>query len=132
MIPKEQIFSDSEMDRSKEEIASFGIVDNTPLKRAKEMYSNCIEKARVKHSSSTSRSLAMDRSDFTAATMPNISPLPPVSTSVSEEDCMKVQIDLLSKRADLISPKPVRVKLIWLKDDNDKNGDLYSEKKRIK
>jgi hypothetical protein len=130
MIPKEQIFSDSEMDRSKEEIASFGIVDNTPLKRAKEMYSTCIEKARVKHSSSTSRSLAMDRSDFTATTMPNISPLPPVSTS--EEDCMKVQIDLLSKRADLISPKPVRVKLIWLKDDNDKKSDMYSEKKRIK
>jgi len=35
---------------------------------------------------------------------------------------MKIQIDLLGKRADLISPKPVRVKLIWLKDDKNSKG----------
>ena len=75
----------------------------------------------------------MDQSYISSATMPNITPLPPMSSSIPESDCMKVQIDLLSQRADLISPKPVRVKLIWLKDDhNDKNSELYSEKKRIK
>lgn len=45
MIPKEEIGSIIHIDehlgcKSNDGIAQFGIVDNTPLKRAKEMYSS--------------------------------------------------------------------------------------------
>ena len=43
------------------------------------------------------------------------------SVATPESECMKVQIDLMEKRAHLVSPKPVRIKLIWLK--NTSNSD---------
>lgn len=64
------------------------IVDNTPLKRAKEMYQHCIQKARSKHSSSTSRSSALNRSDmsFNTQTYPSLPPSLPTSGSVPESE----------------------------------------------
>ena len=47
---------------------------------------------------------------------------------------MKLQIDLLKRKANLISPKPVRIKLIWLKDNiqQEKLLEGGTEKKKTK
>jgi ArsR family metal-binding transcriptional regulator len=103
MIPKNQIFqeSESESESKNEDSGNIGLAENTPLKRAKQMYEQCIKKAKMKHSSSTSRSSALDRSDMSWAT-PSYLGLPPsASGSVPESECMKVQVDLLSRKADL-------------------------------
>lgn len=47
---------------------------------------------------------------------------------------MKVHIDLHDQRADLISPKPLRIKLQWLKEDQKVPNLLEggTEKKKSK
>lgn len=112
MIPKSQIFSQDSFTAPSP--SSADIIDNTPLKRAKEMYSQCIERAKNKHGS-TSRSSS-------------ISKLPP---QVPEAECMKLQVDLLTQKAELVSPKPVRIKLVWLKEDyEDLTIEGGTEKKK--
>lgn len=138
MISKDQIFAENskELDKDSDSYETFGMIDNTPLKRAKEMYSNCIEKAKVKHSSSTSRTTGLDKSDYSiASSMPPR--VPSVgSPSIPEAECLIMEVDLLSKKAKVISPNPVRLKLVWLKESEIDFKDLCieggTEKKKSK
>lgn len=45
---------------------------------------------------------------------------------------MKINIDLLAHSAHILSPRPVRVKLVWLMDDNDHKAEPTTEKKKGK
>ncbi|CAI2384293.1 unnamed protein product [Moneuplotes crassus] len=103
--------------------------DNTPLKRAKEMYAQCIEKARSaslnKQSSSNSNGL-----NSSSLSLSRKASSRQDASNVPEAECMKIHLDLLGKRADLVSPKPVRVKLIYKIDNPDELGKLGDGRKK--
>lgn len=55
--------------------------------------------------------------------IPNTTHTSTSSSQIPESECMKIQVDLMEQRAHLVSPKPVRIKLIWLKDGSDQGID---------
>ena len=48
-----------------------------------------------------------------------IPPNMPKSDSASESEWTRIHIDLCDQAAQLVSSKPLRIKLIWMKLDND-------------
>ena len=77
------------------------IIENTPLKRAKEMYQHWIQKAKIKHSSSSSKGVAMSKSDISPSTSSRslVSNNLPKADSTSDNDCTRIQIDLWDNKA---------------------------------
>ena len=121
----------NENNKEGESNKQFEIIENTPLKRAKEMYQHCIQKAKLKHSTSSSRAGLGNTSDtsMTVNSSQIAPPNLPRSDSASESECTRINIDLCDQMSQLISPKPLRIKLVWMKVDSNPMIEGGTEKK---